>query len=321
MNRNAIFVRAAALLLSLALPAGAWAQEAAATQAPAAAAAKALYSKKGADTCIDCHDEARILSIFRTPHAQRTDDRTPFGHGKLQCESCHGPGAAHSARVRSGQERPPINNFGDDAVAPVAVQNSACLDCHKTDMKHGWTGSAHERSGLTCAGCHDSHESRDSVLVMARQSAVCYSCHKQQQAQAQLPFSHPLQEGKMACSSCHNAHGTTADASLQKTSLNQTCYSCHADKRGPFLWEHAPATEDCSTCHRAHGSTQPAMLTQRSPLLCQQCHSQAGHPALPVTAGGLPGATPSNYLLGGGCLNCHSQVHGSNHPSGAKLAR
>jgi hypothetical protein len=26
-------------------------------------------------------------------------------------------------------------------------------------------------------------------------------------------------------------------------------------------------------------------------------------------------------LLGGSCLNCHSQIHGSNHPSGAGFAR
>jgi len=26
-------------------------------------------------------------------------------------------------------------------------------------------------------------------------------------------------------------------------------------------------------------------------------------------------------VLGQNCLNCHSQVHGSNHPSGSKLMR
>jgi hypothetical protein len=63
------------------------------------------------------------------------------------------------------------------------------------------------------------------------------------------------------------------------------------------------------------------MLTQRAPLLCQQCHSQAGHPSLPATSNSLPGRSPSTYLLGSSCLNCHSQVHGSNHPSGSKLSR
>ncbi len=318
----------AAALAPLAAPAG-YAQQAGAVStdaAPAVAApqqepAAPQYSRKGADTCIACHDEPKILAIFKTRHGARTDPKAPFGHDKLQCEACHGPGAAHSGRVRSGQDRPAIPFFGKSSTGTATAQNGACLGCHRGDMKHGWTGSAHERQGLTCASCHASHQSRDAVLVKAAQPEVCYSCHRAQQAEARLPFTHPVEQGRMACSDCHNPHGTTTDANLVRTTLNATCNGCHAEKRGPFLWEHAPATEDCSLCHRPHGSTQPAMLTQRAPLLCQQCHSQAGHPALPATSGGLPGRTPSNYLLGGSCLNCHAQVHGSNHPSGRKLMR
>jgi DmsE family decaheme c-type cytochrome len=307
-------------LLVLLGPAFAAAQETPAAATPEAAAAP-QYSRKGADTCIACHDEARILSIFKTRHGSRTNEHAPFGHGNLQCEACHGPGGAHAARVRSGQERPAIPNFGSASTAPAAVQNSACLNCHRGDMKHGWAGSTHERQGLTCASCHDSHPARDPVRVKATQAEVCYGCHRKQQADARLPFAHPLEQGRMSCSDCHNAHGTNTDANLVGATLNDTCFSCHAEKRGPFLWEHAPAAEDCSLCHRAHGSTQPAMLTQRAPLLCQQCHSQAGHPSLPATSNSLPGRSPSSYLLGGSCLNCHSQVHGSNHPSGTKLSR
>jgi DmsE family decaheme c-type cytochrome len=309
------------MLLSLAAPALGVAQDEPATTPAAAPAAQSPYSRKGADTCIACHDEGRILSIFKTRHGSRADEHSPFGHGKLQCEACHGPGAAHSGRVRSGQDRPAIPYFGSASTAPVAEQNGACLSCHRGDMKHGWTGSTHERQGLSCGSCHDSHATSDAVRVKATQPGVCYACHQTQKAEARLPFTHPLESGRMGCSDCHNAHGTSTDFNLVRTTLNDTCSSCHAEKRGPFLWEHAPAAEDCSLCHRAHGSTQPALLTQRAPLLCQQCHSQAGHPSLPATASGLPGATPSTYLLGGSCLNCHSQVHGSNHPSGAKLSR
>jgi len=56
-------------------------------------------------------------------------------------------------------------------------------------------------------------------------------------------------------------------------------------------------------------------------LLCQQCHSQIGHPSVAFTTQGLPNANPSGFLLAGSCMNCHSQVHGSNHPSGVKLMR
>jgi hypothetical protein len=69
-----------------------------------------------------------------------------------------------------------------------------------------------------------------------------------------------------------------------------------------------------------------ALLTKTPPLLCQQCHSAAGHPSVARTAAGLPsptnpGGTGAVYLVAGSCTNCHTQVHGSNHPSGAKLLR
>jgi DmsE family decaheme c-type cytochrome len=134
-------------------------------------------------------------------------------------------------------------------------------------------------------------------------------------------YSHPLREGKMACTSCHSPHGATTEQQLIKQTLNDTCFQCHAEKRGPFLWEHAPVTEDCSNCHNPHGSNHPGMLVKRAPLLCQSCHSQSGHPSIAQDADGLAAGTPSQYLLGQSCLNCHSQVHGSNHPSGSRLMR
>lgn len=284
-------------------------------------AATAQYSRKGADTCIACHDDPEVLSVFKTPHGRRADDRSPFGPGNLQCEACHGPGGTHAARVRSGQERPPIPHFGSVAVSSAAERNDMCLGCHQRDMKHGWQGSSHQREGLSCVGCHQVHIARDPVLVEAAQPQVCFECHQQQKAQSHLPFTHPVRQGRIACGGCHDAHGATADFNLLKQTLNDTCYACHADKRGPFLWEHAPVAEDCSLCHRPHGSSQPALLAARPPLLCQQCHSQQGHPSVPLNASRLPGASPSPLFLGQGCVNCHSQVHGSNHPSGAKLMR
>jgi DmsE family decaheme c-type cytochrome len=127
----------------------------------------------------------------------------------------------------------------------------------------------------------------------------------------------------MGCSDCHSAHGSATVAMLNKPTLNQTCYSCHADKRGPMLWEHAPVSEDCALCHTAHGSLRDALLTKTPPLLCQQCHAPADHPSVARTSQSLPGGAAGGaiFLAAGGCINCHSQVHGSNHPAGAKLMR
>jgi DmsE family decaheme c-type cytochrome len=103
--------------------------------------------------------------------------------------------------------------------------------------------------------------------------------------------------------------------------VTETCTTCHAEYRGPFLWEHQPVAEDCSNCHLAHGSAQASLLTLRAPLLCQTCHQGQGHPSIVNSPAGLPGGMASALLVGGGCVNCHSQVHGSNSPSGRALMR
>jgi len=133
----------------------------------------------------------------------------------------------------------------------------------------------------------------------------------------------PLREGKMDCASCHNPHGGPGPSLLKTASVNETCYTCHAEKRGPLLWEHPPVRENCANCHEPHGSNYPNLLKMKVPYLCQSCHVGAGHPSNIYNASNLPGGTGSTdqRLLGKGCLNCHSQVHGSNHPSGPRFQR
>ena len=309
----------------------AWAQQpAAAASAPAAAAAEPLpapdqYSRKGADTCLNCHDEESAAysasALFKTKHAHRGDKRAPFGAGGLQCEACHGPGALHARNKRASA----IVNFKADSKVSLADRNKVCLACHENTSRTGWHASTHERADVACTDCHRMHRPEgDAVLAKKSEAQVCYACHKQQRADFHKASAHPVRQGLMACSDCHSPHGSgSASAMLVKPTLNQTCYSCHADKRGPLLWEHAPVAEDCSLCHNAHGSVRPALLTKTAPLLCQQCHSAAGHPSLARTSNSLPGgpAGGAAFLVAGSCSNCHTQVHGSNHPSGAKLMR
>ncbi|MEE8428795.1 MAG: DmsE family decaheme c-type cytochrome [Gammaproteobacteria bacterium] len=285
---------------------------------PTSSTQAGYYTDTGADTCLQCHGEGSefpVVEIFKTKHAQRADGRTPFAG--LQCESCHGPGGSHI----QGEANPPIKNFGTKSNEPVETQNRICLNCHSGDDHIGWKGSVQESNDVACAGCHTIHTARDPVLDKSTESQVCYNCHKRVRADFNKPSHHPVRSGQIACSDCHNAHASFAAASLTKPTLNQTCYTCHAEKRGPLLWEHAPVAEDCSLCHNPHGSIHPALLTKRPPLLCQQCHSARGHPSLAYTKEGLPSGSPSGFLLSGSCLNCHSQVHGSNHPSGVKLMR
>jgi DmsE family decaheme c-type cytochrome len=248
--------------------------------------------------------------------------RGPFGHGQLQCEACHGPGGNHSARIRRGEERPPpAVEFGSHEPTEINVQNDMCLGCHSADVGFGWHGGPHDDNDVACADCHVSHTGGDPVLQTSSQPEVCYNCHKLQRSETLKAFAHPLVEGKMDCSGCHSPHGDTTELQLVRQTVNDTCYTCHAEKRGPYVWEHEPAAEDCGLCHAPHGSNHPGMLTQRAPLLCQSCHSQAGHPSVAHDVGGIASETPSQFLLGQSCMNCHEQVHGSNHPSGSRLMR
>lgn len=280
------------------------------------------YTRTGADTCLRCHDETSefpVLEIFRTRHARAADSRTPFAG--LQCEACHGPGDAHAGRVRGDEIRPAIPYFGPNSPASAAEHNEVCLGCHRAAASLEWPGSAHEASDTQCASCHRVHARRDPVMATATQTEVCLGCHVSLRADIYKPSSHPLRQGEMACASCHSAHGSFGEHLLRTAEVNQTCFDCHAEKRGPHLWEHAPAAEDCRLCHKPHGSNHPALLTRRAPQLCQQCHARAGHPSVAYTTAGLPDKAANAALLSRGCVNCHSQVHGSNHPSGANLSR
>jgi DmsE family decaheme c-type cytochrome len=307
---------AAALVASAAL-----AQHAA---APAPLPAPGQYSAKGADTCLECHaaDDGAYsgASLFKSRHAARGDQRAPFGPGGLQCEACHGPGALHARNKRASA----IVGFKAKGRTPVAERNRICLACHEGGSRTAWHAGAHERSEVACTDCHEVHASHgDPMLAKARQPEACLGCHKSERADFHKASSHPVRQGLMACSDCHAAHGSSTPGLLARPTLNQTCLACHADKRGPLLWEHAPVAEDCALCHTSHGSVRSALLVKSAPLLCQSCHSSAGHPAVPRTPANLPGGSAGGaiFAVAGSCTNCHSQVHGSNHPSGAKLLR
>lgn len=273
--------------------------------------------------CTECHDETDaypVLAIHKTPHAVLADDRTPFAQGG--CTSCHGPSVDHTRRAR---RNPPDLVFGRGVgSSPPAEQNAACLGCHESGQRMHWKGSAHETEDVACTSCHTLHTDRDPVLANADQTPVCLTCHREKRAELHRPSTHPLLDGQMACSDCHNPHGSNSQTLLVGNNVNETCFGCHAEKRGPFLWEHAPVREDCTNCHRPHGSTQAALLKARVPWLCQECHLAPQHPSTAYSGTGLPtAATPSGaqQMLGKGCLNCHSQVHGSNHPSGVRKTR
>ena len=265
--------------------------------------------------CLSCHTssaDVAVHAVFNTVHGKLN------GGGNDSCIACHGESAEH---MTAPTEVAPTVSYGPHWQAPAEERSAQCQSCHDNSKQLLWAGSAHETEGFACDSCHNSHQQSDPALAAEQSTDMCLDCHTRVRAEIQLPSRHPISEGKTACTDCHNPHGASTGADLHQVTTNDNCFSCHQELRGPFLWEHPPAAEDCSLCHRPHGSVHPRLLTARGPALCQQCHAAAFHPSLPYGAEGLPAGSANVNVLGKNCLNCHGQVHGSNHPSGARLTR
>jgi DmsE family decaheme c-type cytochrome len=282
-------------------------------------AAKDLIFKGDAKctTCHDVKDAPGLLAIGKRKHGTTADTRTPT------CVKCHGESEDHIKNVKDEKIRPLVErNFNKDTKTPVDERNAVCLTCHQDNKRMNWQTSTHAANDLACASCHNVHAPNDKVRTKKSQTEVCYTCHKQQRTDMSKPSHHPVAEGKMGCSDCHNPHGSTGEKMLVKDTINATCFTCHAEKRGPFIHNHAPVEESCSNCHNPHGTTAPNMLTSRMPFLCQQCHGESSHPGnVPGVLSLLPNAVASNnsvgYAQARGCNSCHTAIHGSNNPSNA----
>lgn len=285
----------------------------------AADAPKDIVLKDDA-ACTRCHDEAdspELLTIGKTRHGTLADSRTPT------CTSCHGPSKDHVGY--KGSDKPPKADVTFTAKTKVsaAARNAACQACHQTDPNRShWDGSIHQARDVACTSCHRIHAGKDAVRDKRSQSETCFGCHKEQRAQANKPSHHPVVEGRMACSDCHNPHGSAGPRLMKRNSVVETCYTCHMEKRGPFVRNHQPVADDCATCHNPHGTTTESMLKARAPFLCHSCHTSPHTPTQPALATGAPGAVRSwnngsDITQGRACMNCHTQIHGSNNPSSA----
>ena len=305
-------IRCWPLLLSALLAASAWANEGA--QKPTDA--KKDLVLRGDAVCTRCHDageEFPVLAIGRTRHGTTADGRTPT------CTSCHGSSIQHVNKPEGATTRPrPDVSFKGKAQTAATAINETCSSCHQGGKRMHWPGSAHESRDVSCTSCHQVHTQHDKVLDKRTQLETCLGCHKEQRAQLNRPSHHPLKDGKMACTDCHNPHGAAGEKMLVRDNVNETCYTCHMEKRGPFLRGHQPVAENCGNCHNPHGSINDNMLKVRAPFLCTQCHEPTSHRGnIAGVTGGTPGGTASGIgvTLARSCVNCHTNIHGTNNPA------
>lgn len=237
----------------------------------------------GSQECLSCH--ASFEGHFMASEAHS------------DCESCHGPAQGHAYDPQTANIRYP--------------GNADCAACHQVGSRTllDWSTSVHARSNVLCSDCHNTHNRELHYLrepdalqtaVLPRASSttrMCGGCHADVVAQLGLPSHHPVAEGALDCSDCHDPHGNSA---LTRGTRTQACTSCHQEVMGPWIYEHAPVTEDCGYCHVPHGATADFLLEANQPATCISCHSIA-----------TAGAIHQPYAFSSRCTDCHSAVHGS----------
>ena len=276
--------------------------------APATASEKYV----GDDTCLGCHSEL-ALSSQNIHHRIRQFELHGVQKG---CEACHGPGEAHA------EEGDPGKIFSFAGAAPDKA-SQACLTCHASLQAMDWNLGDHAVSEVACTSCHSIHT--DKGLVKS-DPQLCMDCHKDIMVKSNFPSHHPMREGKMTCSSCHNHHGSIVQNLKTHERLNDLCLKCHADKQGPFIFEHAPVLEDCMICHDAHGTVANNLLKQNEPFICLQCHEShfhAGRLGLDHARSLPAGGTSANPFGEAGwrkafltkCTQCHFRIHGTDKPA------
>jgi DmsE family decaheme c-type cytochrome len=290
---------------------------------PALAQAAAGAAGWSATDCQACHDKAVGPAFAKSKHAGLDQS----------CGNCHENVGDHFRAQVNGDANGPVPSLKKLTANQL---NTTCLKCHEKAGQANYQSSMHARRNVACTDCHGIHEYKSIRAQLKTQldPETCASCHKAQRAKMMKTSHHPVREGKLSCASCHNPHDGAQPKMLRADSVNELCYTCHAEKRGPFLFEHAPVREDCASCHDPHGTNHKRLLLQKLPNLCWNCHlTGSGHfgsgdnLSTELGARVAPTGAPSGYptansrFVEKSCKNCHVNLHGSNSPSGAYFVR
>ena len=193
--------------------------------------------------------------------------------------------------------------------------SNRCLKCHQYGQENAnFSRSMHLQNNVSCVDCHSPHHPKqDQFLMREKQPQLCYGCHIEIKQQFSRTFHHRVNEGLVRCTDCHNPHGGNLTRQLRASAAEDTvCFKCHADKAGPFVYEHQVVKiEGCVACHIPHGSSNPRLLKRSQVnILCLECHSltlDLGAPSVP--------SFHNQTVKYQACTMCHTSIHGSNTSS------
>lgn len=277
----------------------------------------------GNERCLEaCHRHDKLTKDF-SASTMGAFVKPSTGMPMVDCESCHGPGSlavegltrekVRKEEVKGNKVACLFQTLIDWRTLPPQAQSLLCLKCHTANATfnlHDWSAGPHATNDVSCLDCHKVHRGPDLTLKRKETPNLCLECHQDIKAELSLPSHHPMPEGKMSCVDCHEPHGTTTEKLLRGDTVKVACTRCHAEKEGPFVFEHADISEDCRNCHKAHGSVNNNLLIAAEPFLCLQCHTahyDSHHPSL------KDNAWKANFY--NRCTDCHSMIHGTDIPS------
>ncbi len=241
---------------------------------------KELVNNTGdiSDFCQRCHEEI-VGDHFPRKNLPR---------GSTTCLTCH--------RIHHATKVPPL--LRDDYYTFVREirdfnphgGNVGCMVCHPSKPLAGETPEFIYGKDLNrlCVRCHGGVEHH----VIDRPPS---------KGTWKLEFLHyPLQDGKLACVTCHNQHGGEIGAENGGTyslrgepyqKLTDFCLKCHEEKSWGKLNPHAHLTPsgeikalDCLFCHAkvpaltGIPSVTPADFNDSFTAICTQCHDPFPHP-------------------------------------------
>ncbi len=218
------------------------------------------------------------------------------------------------------------------------VGTEKCADCHE-EIVRDFRTATHSRlmtqgpngKNMGCESCHgpgskhvESGGAAHTIVNPGKSPQACFQCHLEVRGQFELPHHHPVLEGRMSCSDCHNPHKGSAikgggtnfaqpvrGGGVELLGQNDTCFQCHSAQRGPWVYEHEAVRQGCVVCHSPHGSVNQRLLNERNATLCLKCHFQQQTSPGVILIGDV---NHSSFLQQGTCWSagCHEEPHGSN---------
>lgn len=251
-----------------------------------------LKPEQTARICLKCHTQENVTLWPTSTHAK----------AKLSCTNCHNSHSPDTAMMTKDVENGKLQLEGltrSIQQAELAANTAKAGSDEQAKANEKVEQLKDQRNELL-----EKLKGAETVYKRSADPYICYNCHKAQQVQGKMPSHHPIEENKMKCGDCHNPHGGP-DGMLKEESVNETCFKCHAEKSGPFVFDHPPVSDDCTNCHKPHGSVNDNLLTQAEPFLCLKCH------AGPHSRSNALGNAKNFSTYYTECTDCHASIHGS----------